>query len=239
MADMNERRDVGAPMGDWRAPGVPERAVLTGRTVTVEPLSADHAADLFQAYSADDRIWDYLGYGPFASLDDYRAFVANMAQQTDPLYYAIRPKASGRVEGIASFLRITPGMGVIEIGHINLAPAMQGTTAATEALFLMADHAFRSGYRRYEWKCDSLNRPSRRAAERLGFSFEGIFRQHMIYKGRNRDTAWFAILDKDWPGIRAAYEAWLAPANFDAAGRQKQSLGALTAPFVAVKNPET
>ena len=147
------------------------------------------------------------------------------------------PRAGGRAEGVASYLRITPAVGSIEVGHICLSPRLQATVAATEAMFLMMDWAFASGYRRYEWKCDALNLPSRRAAERFGFSYEGTFRQATIYKGRNRDTAWFAMVDRDWPGLQRAYRTWLDPANFDAAGRQRQRLSDLTRPCLVSRDP--
>lgn len=235
---MNKERRFGWPVPDWREPPRPTGAVLQGRSVRLEPLSAEiHAADLFAANRADDRIWDYLPYGPFASIQDYAAWVARMSAGDDPYFYAIRPTSSGQAEGVASYLRITPAAGSIEVGHICLSPALQNTRAATEAMFLMMDWVFASGYRRYEWKCDALNLPSRRAAERLGFSYEGIFRQHLIYKGRNRDTAWFAMTDRDWPALRRAYETWLDPADFDGQGRQRQRLADLTRPCLVSRDP--
>jgi len=209
------------------APG-PER--IEGRFVTLERLDpARHAENLFAANQGQDWVWDYLGYGPFAELEAYRAWQAGMAESRDPFFYALRDRAGGKVGGLASFLRIDARNGVIEIGHIEIAPPMQQTPAATEAISLMIGWAFGAGYRRVEWKCDALNAPSRRAALRYGFSFEGIFRQHMIYKGRNRDTAWFAIIDRDWPRLARAHADWLAPGNFDDKGGQRQSLSALTA----------
>ncbi len=211
---------------------------MEGRFARLERLSpATHAADLYRANRADDRIWDYLGYGPFASEADYRLWAEQMAPQTDPCFYAIIDRASGRAAGVASYLRVTPAWGSLEVGHICLSPALQGTIAATEAQFLMADWAFAAGYRRYEWKCDALNLPSRRAAERLGFSYEGTFRQHMVYKGRNRDTAWFAMTDGDWPALRQAYVTWLDAGNFDDSGRQRQSLSALTRRLLKSRDP--
>lgn len=235
---MSDERQFGAPLSGWTPPRPPDAATMAGRHARLERLSpASHAADLYQANRADDRIWDYLGYGPFASAADYRLWVEQMAPQTDPCFYAIIDRATGRAAGVASYLRITPAWGSIEVGHICLSPSLQGTIAATESLFLMADWAFAAGYRRYEWKCDALNLPSRRAAERLGFSYEGTFRQHMIYKGRNRDTAWFAMIDQDWPALRRAYQDWLAPGNFDATGRQKTRLSALTHPLLVSRDP--
>lgn len=223
---------------NWTAPRAPDAAVLDGRLVRLERLDPlRHAHELFAANRSDDSIWDYLGYGPFAEEAPYREWVAGMAAQSDPWFYAIRDRAKGKTLGVASYLRITPVHGVIEVGHICLSPELQRTPAATEALFLMADWAFQAGYRRYEWKCDSLNLPSRRAAQRLGFSHEGVFRQHMIVKGRNRDTAWFAITDRDWPALRFAYLTWLDQANFGPDGRQKQSLSDLTRPHLVQADP--
>ena len=175
-------------------------------------------------------MWTYMAYGPFASLEDYRHWMSTTGAGGDPLFHAIIDTATGKAVGVASYLRIDPGNGAIEVGHIAYAPALQKTRAATESMFLLMRRVFDElGYRRYEWKCDNANAPSRRAAERLGFTFEGVFRQAVVYKGRNRDTAWYAIIDKDWPALKAAYETWLDPANFDAASRQRLSLGTLTA----------
>ena len=231
-------KKFGAVLPDWRVPPAPQGAILQGRLARLEPLKADaHAADLFAANRADDGIWDYLGYGPFDRLQAYQDWVRGMQTQADPHFYAIRPRPDAPAQGVASYLRITPAAGSIEVGHICLSPALQGTIAATEAMALMMAWAFDSGYRRYEWKCDALNIPSRRAAARLGFSYEGTFRQHMIYKGRNRDTAWFAITDRDWPGLRRAYDTWLDPANFDANGRQRRRLSDLTHPHLVSRDP--
>ncbi|KPV54499.1 hypothetical protein SE17_03385 [Kouleothrix aurantiaca] len=222
---------IGFPVPDWAPPQVPAREPLQGRFCRVEPLDpARHAADLHAANSADTaaRMWTYLGYGPFASLEEYRAWAERMAAMSDPQFYAIVDAASGRAVGVASYLRIDPAAGSIEVGHIAYAPALQRTPAATEAMFLLMRQAFALGYRRYEWKCDALNAPSRAAAQRLGFVFEGIFRQALVYKRRNRDTAWFAIIDRDWPALQRAYELWLDPANFDETGQQRSSLSELT-----------
>ncbi|HEY9248126.1 MAG TPA: GNAT family protein, partial [Rariglobus sp.] len=182
-----------------------------------------HADELFAANSADQagRMWTYLPYGPFASQADYRDWMERTCRGDDPLFYAIGDVASGRAAGVAAYLRVDPANGAIEIGHLAYSPALQRTTAATEALFLMIDRVFGLGYRRCEWKCDSLNAPSRAAATRLGFTFEGVFRQAVVVKGRNRDTAWFSIIDSEWPERRAGFVRWLAPENFDAAGRQR------------------
>lgn len=171
-----------------------------------------------------------MGYGPFVSLDDYRAWMRTDCLGDDPLFHAIVDSGHGRAVGVASYMRVMPEVGVIEVGHINYAPPLQRTPAATEAMYLMMRRVFEElGYRRYEWKCDALNAASRRAAERLGFRFEGIFRQASIYKARNRDTAWYAILDREWPAIKGALEQWLDPANFGPDGRQRVRLCTLIA----------
>lgn len=224
---------IGFPVENWQGCPPPPRTALEGRTCRVEPLDPErHAAALHRANLEDreGRIWTYLPYGPFATLADYRAWMTASCLGDDPLFHAVVDKADGAASGVASYLRIDPPAGVIEVGHINFAPRLQGTTAATEAMYLMMRRVFDElAYRRYEWKCDALNAASRRAAERLGFRFEGVFRQATVYKGRNRDTAWFAIIDKDWPAVRDVFEAWLDPGNFDAAGRQREGLSALMA----------
>jgi RimJ/RimL family protein N-acetyltransferase len=206
---------------------------MVGRLARLEPLdAAAHADALFTANAADadGRMWTYLPYGPFESAAAYRKWVEWAQAGDDPQFYAIVERATGRPLGVASYLRIDPAMGVIEVGHLAFSPALQRTALATEAMYLMARRAFDElGYRRYEWKCDSLNRPSRAAAERLGFVYEGTFRQAVVMKRRNRDTAWFAITDAEWPALRAGFEAWLLPENFDAAGRQRRALAACIA----------
>jgi RimJ/RimL family protein N-acetyltransferase len=178
----------------------------------------------------DARDWTYLPYGPFERLEAYRAWTDQVAAADDPLFHTIIDGASARAAGVASLMRIDSVNGVIEVGHIKYTPALQRTAAATEAMFLLMRRVFDElGYRRYEWKCDALNAPSRAAATRLGFMFEGIFRQAVVYKGRNRDTAWFSIIDREWPALRSAYERWFAADNLDAQGRQRRSLGALIA----------
>ena len=232
-----ERR-FGELVPNWTAPPRPGPEVLEGRWARLERLDpARHAAEVHAANRESDAIWDYLPYGPFGSEGQWRAWAEGAAASADPFFYAIRDLSTGRAAGVASFLRISPEAGSIEVGHINLAPALQRTPAATEAMFLMMGWAFGAGYRRYEWKCDALNRPSRRAAERLGLSYEGVFRQATVVKGRNRDTAWFAAIDKEWPRLREAFEAWLDPANFDAEGRQKVSLSSLTASVLVARDP--
>lgn len=216
-------------LSKWTPPPSPDGTALEGRYARLEKLSAEtHAALLFRAFEGHDQVWDYLPYGPFHSAAQYHRWVKEVAAQTDPLFYAIQDKETGRFGGVASYLRITPAMGVIELGHINLSPQLQKTRAATEAFFLMMQWAFGMGYRRFEWKCNADNLGSRRAAQRLGLSYEGLFRQHMIVKGRNRDTAWFAATDKDWSALQQAYDVWLAPGNFDAQGCQRESLADLT-----------
>jgi RimJ/RimL family protein N-acetyltransferase len=211
----------------------PERARLEGAFAQLEPVDAGaHAASLFRASHRrpeDAALWTYLSYGPFESQGALAAWLEQRARSADPLFFAIVEQASGEAAGMASYLNVVPANGSIEIGHIWFAPALQRTRAATEAIYLLARHAFEQlGYRRLEWKCDALNAASIRAARRFGFSYEGTFRQHMIVKGRNRDTAWFALLDRDWPAQRAAFERWLAPENFEPDGRQRVALSALT-----------
>ncbi|EEW24583.1 GNAT family N-acetyltransferase [Rhodobacter ferrooxidans] len=236
---MAGEKRFGAAVPGFVVPKRPDGGPLQGRHVRLEKLDADaHAADLHRAFRADDAIWDYLPYGPFSSASAYHRWVKDTATGPDPVFHALRDLATGHVAGVASYLRITPEAGSIEVGHICLAPEMQRSIAATEAMFLMMQWAFEAGYRRYEWKCDALNLPSRRAAQRLGFSYEGIFRQATIVKGRNRDTAWFAVIDAEWPGLREAYQAWLSPANFDAAGRQRERLGDLTGLVRAGSDPD-
>lgn len=233
-----EKKRFGSPVIGWVPPERPGSLRLAGRFADLEPLRADaHAAALHAAYSGEDQVWDYLPYGPFLSRAGYEEWVRTTEAHSDPLFLAIRNRETGRWEGVASFLRITPGAGTIEVGHINYSPALQRTRAGTEAMFMMMDWAFEAGYRRYEWKCDSLNMPSRRAAQRLGCSFEGVFRQAAVVKGRNRDTAWFSVIDSEWPALKEAFSAWLGPDNFDSSGRQIRRLGDLTGPVRAASDP--
>lgn len=221
-------RQFGAPVTGWAAPCFPDAEAMEGRWARLERLQERHADALYHANVEDDAIWDYLPYGPFPSEAGYIRWVKDMAASRDPFFYAVCDRETGLAGAVMSYLRITPEVGVIELGHINIARRLQRTRVATEAMILMISWAFEAGYRRFEWKCDALNLPSRRAAERLGLSYEGTFRQATIYKGRNRDTAWFAATDKDWPGLQVAYEAWLAPENFDADGGQREHLSDLT-----------
>lgn len=202
-----------------------DRRTLTGRHGRLEPLADRHAAGLWQSFSgADAHLWDYLGYGPFPSEEAMRSWVVAAATTTDPAFYACVDPA-GRPLGWAALLRIVPEHGVAEIGHLAFSPAMQRTPMSSEVSYLLLDAIFAAGYRRAEWKCDAANGPSRRAAARLGFTEEGTFRQHMVVKGRNRDTCWFSLLDREWPGVRSALTTWLGPSNFAASGEQLRSLG--------------
>ena len=208
---------------------VPDRSPLDGQYCRLEPLEAEkHAALLFRAFEGQDAVWDYMPYGPFAAASQYYRWAREAAEMTDTHFYAIRNLETGVYEGVASFLRVDPSAGSIEVGHINMSPALQRTRAATDAMYVMMKWAFEAGYRRYEWKCNALNVPSRAAAQRLGFSYEGVFRQATIVKGRNRDTAWFAAIDTEWPALKEAFGAWLSPSNFDGAGRQIERLSDFT-----------
>ncbi len=215
---------------NWNPVPRPRPILLQGRTVVLEPLDAKlHTSDLWQAVHGHDELWAWLFDGPFGTEASLREAVARKQASAEAVFFALVPAATGRAAGWASYMRIEPEHGVIEVGNILLSPVLQRTTAATEAMYLMARHVFEDlGYRRYEWKCNALNGPSRRAALRLGFTFEGIFRQHMVVKGCNRDTAWYSMLDHEWPARKAALEAWLDPANFDAGGVQRTCLSAVS-----------
>ena len=225
----SETRPVG-PVVDPLPPGSkPDMRPLHGLWIMLEAVSAaSHARALYDSFAASDpdgAVWTYLGYGPWQSFEQFAAWLKEREAARDPWFYAFVRRARHQPCGMGSFMRCDAGNGVIEIGHIWMAPGLQQTREATEAIFLMIRHCFDDlGVRRLEWKCDALNAPSRRAAERFGFTFEGIFRQHFIVKGRNRDTAWYAMLDKDWHRVREGFEAWLRPENFDDAGRQKAKL---------------
>lgn len=229
---------VGPIVHDWKSPRHPIREPMYGRFCRLEPLDPTrHAQSLYIANSLDveGRNWTYLPYGPFESLDSYRTWIEQYCCGTDPLFYAIVDLANGEAVGVASYLRINPDSGSIEVGHINYSPRLARTPAATEAMYLMMARAFDLGYRRYEWKCNALNAPSRAAAQRLGLSFEGVFRQAMIVKRRNRDTAWYAAINQEWPAIKEAFLQWFSPSNFDERGQQRLQLSALTAPILKLR----
>jgi RimJ/RimL family protein N-acetyltransferase len=226
---------IGASLAGWTAPPSPPREPMDGRHCRLEVLDPErHASLLFTAFAEDreGKNWTYLPYGPFATSESYRTWLEAYCLGDDPLFFAICRKPHGTPQGVASYLRITPTSGSIEVGHILYAPALQRTPAATEAMYLMMKRAFDLGYRRYEWKCDALNAASRTAAQRFGFSFEGIFRQATVYKGRNRDTAWYAVIDTEWPKLKQAFETWLDPTNFDIDGKQRTRLTDLTRPIL-------
>lgn len=225
MTRVNEHgQPVGRDLGSWRVPTLPKPRAIEGRTVAVEPLSWEsHGAPLWETLSeAPESLWTYMTFGPFSNRSQFRANIETILGFDDWLLHAFT--IEGRPEGFAAYLRINPPDGVIEIGSIVFSPTMQRTTAATEAIYLMLSNAFELGYRRCEWKCDALNQPSRRAADRLGFGYEGIFRQATHYKGRNRDTAWYAIIDREWPALDRAFQNWLSTDNFDDDGQQIRSL---------------
>lgn len=218
----------------WEPPPHPPHHPMVGRFCSVEPLDPDrHAAQLYEANKLDreGKIWTYLPYGPFETLASYLDWVNEHCRKDDPSFYAIVDN-TGKAIGVASYLRIIPKSGSIEVGHINYSPLLQRSPAATEAMYLMMNRAFELGYRRYEWKCDALNAKSRAAAQRLGLSFEGIFRQATVYKGRNRDTAWYAAIDQEWRALKNAFLNWLDPTNFDEHGEQKIRLSELTKPIL-------
>jgi RimJ/RimL family protein N-acetyltransferase len=238
---MSRVNSHGQPIGDavlnWTAPIVPPRTLMRGTRCDLVPLDlAEHGDALFEANAlGDGSNWTYLFADPPKSREGYLAYMAATFLGDDPLCYSIIERATQRAVGVATYMRITPDHGVIEVGHINFSPLLQRTPIATEGMYLMMRHVFELGYRRYEWKCDSLNAPSRAAAQRLGFSFEGVFRKAIVYKGRSRDTAWYSITDDEWPAVRAAFEQWLAPENFDAHGSQRVQLRWLTAPLLRAR----
>jgi RimJ/RimL family protein N-acetyltransferase len=224
--------DLGQPIGraveEWKGAQPPERISMTGPRCRLEPLDADrHAAGLHAAYAEnlDGGNWTYLPYGPFDDAEAYGEWVRTQQAIEDLFFFAIIDLAREAPVGVASYLRVFPGLGSIEVGHLSYAPVLQRTAISTEAMYLMMKRVFDDwGYRRYEWKCDHLNAPSRLAAQRLGFRYEGLFRNSLVMKGRNRDTAWFSITREEWPAIRDGLESWLAPSNFDADGRQRSRL---------------
>ena len=226
----NAPRPLGAIVRNWTAPPPPDPlSDMQGRYCRLEPLNAErHAALLFRAYEGHDLLWDYMPYGPFSSASQYHRWVRETVADKGHLFYAVFDLETETYGGVLSYLRIAPEAGSIEVGNINFAPCLQRTRAATEALFLTMQWAFESGYRRFEWKCNAQNLPSRAAGQRLGLSYEGVFRQALVVKGRNRDTAWFAAIDGEWPALREAFAVWLSPSNFDANGQQIERLSDLT-----------
>ncbi len=226
---------IGFSIGDWIPPVRPPAEPMIGRYCRLERLDADRdGQSLFDAYALDSegRNWTYLPHGPFENYAEFHIWLSGMAKLDDPFFFTIIEGESQTSVGIASYLRITPPAGSIEVGHIHYSPLLQRTPAATEAMYLMMKQAFALGYRRYEWKCDALNAPSRMAAQRLGLSYEGVFRQATVYKQRNRDTAWYATIDREWPDLKQAFEQWLDPNNFDNDRNQKTRLSTLTAPLL-------
>jgi RimJ/RimL family protein N-acetyltransferase len=226
---------IGEPVADWRAPPRPSGELMQGDYCRIEPIDPGrHAEDLHEANLTDreGRIWYYLPYGPFDSLPDYRTWMEATCLSNEPMFHAIVDLKTGKAVGVASYLRIDPDNGSIEVGHINYSPLVQRTPAATEAMYLMMRRAFELGYRRYEWKCHSMNQKSRAAAMRLGLSYEGVFRQATVVKGRNRDSAWYAAIDAEWEALEAAFRQWLDPQNFSPDGSQKRALSELTAPVL-------
>jgi RimJ/RimL family protein N-acetyltransferase len=239
------RNEFGQPIGfalpDWKAPPFPPHASLVGRHARIEPLqTARHGRDIWEAQAEDPTSarWTYLFNGPFENFEEFEKWANGAQGSRDPQFYAIVDGASGKAVGMAAYMRIEPKHGVIEIGNIYYSPRLAQTSAATEAMYLFMANVFELGYRRFEWKCDSCNLPSRAAAARYGFTYEGLFRQAIVVKGRNRDTSWFSVIDVDWQaGLKNAYLRWLDAANFDARGRQKLKLAELTAPFVHANSP--
>ncbi|WP_321960345.1 GNAT family protein [Paraburkholderia sp. J7] len=234
-ARLNEfQQPIGDPVTGWQPRERPARVTIEGQFCRIEPIDLDrHAADLFEAYgaAADGRDWTYLFAEPFTDFAAFREYLAKAAASSDPFHYAVIDRASGKAVGTFALMRIEPVHGVIEVGSVTFSPRLKQTPVSTEAQYLLMRYVFDDlGYRRYEWKCDSLNAPSRKTALRLGFQFEGIFRQAIVYKGRNRDTAWFAVIDQDWPLVKAAFEKWLSKENFDAHGQQRASLASLREP---------
>ena len=218
---------VGSVVNNWQPPECSLREKMQGRFCRLEPLHpAQHSKELYDAYALDPHghLWTYLPYGPFTTRDDYEVWLTDVCKKTDPQFHAIIDLKSNTAVGVASYLRISPEAGSIEVGHLCFSPLLQATVAATEAMYLMMKKVFDAGYRRYEWKCNALNDHSRQAAKRLGFSYEGIFRQAAVVKGRNRDTAWFSIIDTEWPHLKSGFEEWLSPTNFDDNGVQKHKL---------------
>lgn len=220
--------EASLPLSHWQPVQAPTPVILRGHSVTLEPIGLAHTEPLWQAIHGHDQLWTWLAMGPFANAAAMLATLERWRDAEKAVLFAIVPAHTGHATGWASLMRAEPKHGVIEVGNVLFSPALQRTRAATEAIYLMASHIFGTlGYRRFEWKCNALNQASRRAALRLGFTFEGIFRQHMVVKGNSRDSAWFSMLDHEWPARKHAFEAWLAPENFDSEGRQKRGLAAI------------
>jgi RimJ/RimL family protein N-acetyltransferase len=238
---MSSDEEVHPEALNWTPAQAPRACTLAGTTVRLEPVNPEAHARALGAAARDSRdptLWDYMSVGPFPDDNDFRSWLETTAASRDPLFFTVIDQATNHPEGMVSYLRITPTHGVIEIGSIWFGPTLQRTRQATEAIYLLARHVFEDlGYRRLEWKCDARNERSRRAAERFGFRFEGVFAQHMVIKGRNRDTAWFAMLDRDWPAISTDFTTWLRPENFDPAGRQLRSLAAIREAGLPVTPP--
>ena len=227
--------NLGAEIDGFVPPPHPANMMLEGVFASLHPLFvASHADQLFDAFQKDEsgRNWSYLPYGPFTSLQSFKTWLASVENLDDPVFFTVMDNANKQAVGLTSFLRITPEHGSIEVGHIHFSPLMQNTILGTEAMYMMMRWAFQAGYRRYEWKCNALNRKSRNAAQRLGLSYEGVFRQHYIHKGRNRDTAWFAAIDTEWPALKRCFEHYLDPDNMGEDNRPKTSLTSLTRPLL-------
>ena len=224
-------------LSNWTPPPIPPRTEMQGRYVQLEPLEHHHIPGLWAAHEGNGEVWRYIPAGPFDSEAALGAWVDQVRIQTDPMQFAVRME-DGALGGTMTLMRINPAAGSIEVGYIVFTPCLQRTREATEAVYLCIKWAFEAGYRRFEWKCNAANLASRRAAERFGLSYEGIFRQAAVVKGENRDTAWFASIDKEWPQLRTAFESWLDPENFDTKGQQKQSLADLTRPILVTRDPE-
>ena len=224
----NLEQPIGDSLVNWSCAQFPSYVAFEGNVCRIEPIDVKrHAEELFEAYAVDidNKLWTYMSYGPFENVESVGLWLENASQKKDPQFYVLIEKKTNKAVGIASYMRIKPEHGVIEVGNISFSPRLQRTAIATEIMYLMMKRVFEDlGYRRYEWKCDSLNQASRDAAIRFGFSYDGLFKKHIVYKNRNRDTAWYSILDDDWPLLKQAYEQWLALENFDENGRQHVKL---------------
>lgn len=227
---------IALDLKNWSPPPYPPHSVMQGRYARLEPLAHAHIPELWEAHEGNGHVWQYIPNGPFDSEAALGAWVDQVRISPDPMQFAVRME-DGRLGGTLSLLRISPAAGSIEVGYIVFTPRLQKTREATEAVYLTVKWAFEAGYRRFEWKCNAANLASRRAAERFGLSYEGIFRQAAVVKGQNRDTAWFAAIDSEWPDLKRAFESWLHSDNFDAAGKQKQALGDLTSPILVARDP--